>query len=265
MNSFTKSVFTFCVVFALVTLTGSPRARAAVIWGGGINQPWESGPNWIGNQAPIATDSATLNSGHATITSEVTVDNLMINNSAQVSLTPEHRELNVNSFSIDAANGAKLELNDSCMIVHYTGTVPNAQAAALILSGYNDGVGILNTSAYTNDGYLLGILDNADYQYSNFPDATLIIASVVPGDVNMDGIVSMTDYDVVTDHMGLTPAYWYQGDADLNGQITQDDYAVIDAYLGVSGPTCVPEPTAAMGLIASCTAAVAMRRRRHLA
>jgi hypothetical protein len=94
----------------------------------------------------------------------------------------------------------------------------------------------------------------------------------LPGDANVDGVVSRDDVLLLAAALGQTSATsWRTGDFDRDGAVTLADLAALQSHFGTSGPIvvgagphAVPEPTGWTLAIAGAMAAwVAHRRRRR--
>jgi hypothetical protein len=94
----------------------------------------------------------------------------------------------------------------------------------------------------------------------------------VPGDTNLDGVVSRDDVVAVMASLGQSSgAVWQSGDFDRDGRVSLADVAILQSHFGVvgpitvgGGPQAVPEPATAF--VAACGALfalIARRRRIH--
>lgn len=88
-----------------------------------------------------------------------------------------------------------------------------------------------------------------------------LVGPSLPGDYNGDGFVDAADYTVWRDTDGTLVTFAYEGaDGDGSGLIDAGDYAVwADNYGAGVAPTAVPEPTAAVLLLAITVALPAWR------
>jgi hypothetical protein len=101
------------------------------------------------------------------------------------------------------------------------------------------------------------------------------------GDANLDGLINIDDYGRIDTHIGLGTTGWYNGDFNYDGKINVDDYGIIDVNVGIQGApfstasgssplggvanqavTAVPEPAAAVSIIAAGAGLLLRRSRR---
>jgi hypothetical protein len=142
---------------------------------------------------------------------------------------------------------------------------------------------------YTAANYFVGLPSvpsgspggtNTSSGYTASP-SNVTLTNALPGDVNLDGIVNIADYNVLNGNFGSTAKTgWTNGDLDDNGIVNIADYNILNgnfgANLGVSpsglaGATAliapggasssVPEPTAGLLLIGGGVASVLRRRK----
>jgi hypothetical protein len=83
------------------------------------------------------------------------------------------------------------------------------------------------------------------------------------GDVNLDGVVSQVDLDLITAHLDTRPLpdfAWLSGDANLDGQVTPADFDVVLRNFGMDMTSPVPEPAVVFAWF--CAMALRCRRPR---
>ncbi len=115
--------------------------------------------------------------------------------------------------------------------------------------------------------FVNGAALDSTLQWSLSYSATEAILDVIAaGDFNRDGNVDAADYTIWRDTLGQDIAAFTGADADGNGVINQLDYDVWAGNYGFSSANpatastaAVPEPSAALLLLASITASVFMR------
>jgi hypothetical protein len=96
--------------------------------------------------------------------------------------------------------------------------------------------------------------------YNTFAGETLMALSqgLLPGDINMDGLVDVADYDIWAANVGLTGAHWAQGDLNGDGLVDVADYDIWAANVGAT--SSAPEP---LTITALSLGGLALLRRRH--
>lgn len=94
----------------------------------------------------------------------------------------------------------------------------------------------------------------------------------IPGDANLDGVVSRDDVVALVSSLGESSgAVWQSGDFDHDGGVSLADLAILQSHFGASGPITagdgpqgVPEPaTALVAVVSALVALVTLRRRRR--
>lgn len=74
-------------------------------------------------------------------------------------------------------------------------------------------------------------------EYGELPD----IGDGLPADFNMDGMVDLTDFNILKANFGSTMASSAEGDANMDGGVDLTDFNILKASFGQSG-AAVPEP-----------------------
>lgn len=69
------------------------------------------------------------------------------------------------------------------------------------------------------------------------------VAPLLPGDANGDGRVDLSDFGILKDNFGQSPAARDQGDLNSDGRVDLSDFGVLKDNFGTGG-TAVPEPCA---------------------
>jgi autotransporter-associated beta strand protein len=196
------------------------------------------------------------------------------------------RTLVAPSISIDAANGARLDMYDNELIVDYTGASPIGSIVALLQSGYNGGAwtgnGIASSTAAANVGAAtktaLGVAEATDI-FSSFPatfagqsidNTSVLVRYTAYGDANLDGIVDTTDFNLLAANFSGTGKRWSQADFNYDGSTDTVDFNLLASNFaavvpgtpaGASLGALVPEP-ASMSLV--LLPLLGARRRRRI-
>ena len=199
--------------------------------------------------------------------------------------------------SVDLLNAtSKLDMTNAPVIVDYTyrqapgdptkNNRPNNGLIIEILSGFNGGdwlgtTGITSANAIADpNAYAIGYLANEDVGLGTFLGETIdsdtfIVRGTRKGDANLDGTVSLADFNALAANFGSTDAEWYEGDFQNYDRIVDlSDFNALAGNFGFSasagGPTpqdwamlgsMVPEPGSVALL--SLAALPLMRRRRR--
>jgi hypothetical protein len=85
-----------------------------------------------------------------------------------------------------------------------------------------------------------------------------VSGTLIPGDINGDGLVDVADYDIWAANVGATGATWAQGDLNGDGLVDVADYDIWAANVGATSAT--PEPIS-MIILAIGGGLVALKRR----
>ena len=173
------------------------------------------------------------------------------------------------------------DIQNGAIDFDYSGTSPASTIRGLLATGYGIGftAGNLRSSTATaNRG--LGYLDTG---------ATVIVKSALFGDADLDGGVSINDFNALAGNFGQsTGKVWVDGDFDYDGGVSINDFNLLAGNFGQTLPasaesfagllafaaahndlaafeavTGVPEPTT-LGLLAAGLT-LGLRRRRHAA
>jgi hypothetical protein len=188
--------------------------------------------------------------------------------------------------SIDFSGTAQLDLSDNRIIVDYSGASPLASVRSQIQSGFNNGdwsgSGIMSSTAATGPNHAIGFAE-AFTVFTTFPasfggyqvdNTSLLVRYTRYGDANLDGIVSLSDFNALAANFGiLSGALWTQGDFNYDGKVNLADFNKMASNFGLAAidrePTphdwqtlaaAVPEP-ASVGLLAFGAICARCRRR----
>ena len=126
--------------------------------------------------------------------------------------------------------------------------------------------GVIDNFAISGIGGL-GFTIATDVDY--FSDTGLPPPSGVAGDVNQDGQVNQTDYNIWAMNVGFNNTFGQgdlttlvKGDLDGNGKIDFYDFRIIARQAAAVGATLsVPEPASCALLLSASIAVIACRRR----
>ncbi len=134
-----------------------------------------------------------------------------------------------------------LDLEESDLILDYSGTSPFADVRSYVLTGYGWPLprgGISSSSIEAQGGNtILAVMDNAALALTNWDgqtiDATTIIGKYTYfGDANMDGMVSDLDLFLVGQNLFSKGDAFWQGDLNFDGFVTPQDFTSVDAHFG---------------------------------
>jgi autotransporter-associated beta strand protein len=207
----------------------------------------------------------------------------------------------VKSLVIAGATNAwtgKLDLNDSALIVDYTGTSPMPTVSNQIRRGYAGGLwtgnGITSTSAATTSGTALGYAEasavlgagGGTFRGQPADGTSVLVRYTLFGDANLDGFVNGTDFALLAGNFGQSNRFWTSGDFNYDLTVNGSDFALLTGNFGKTVPggagvgltagdwealesfgaaagVPVPEPGAA-ALLAAAGAGLLRRRRSRL-
>ena len=211
-----------------------------------------------------------LSVGHATVTFESDLSlggvsrSLTVENDTYANFRTTQRlsSLTVNGTAALAAGGTKvlrtnalavgtsgqLDLNDNALILDYTGTDPTDAVRSLINRGRDGGrwtgTGVVSTSAKNNaaKSTTLGYLTSAAYKslYGTtaafagqaVDDTAVLIKYALYGDSDLDGGVSINDFNRLSGGFGATNKSWLDGDYDYDGGVSINDFNLLAANFG---------------------------------
>ena len=137
------------------------------------------------------------------------------------------KTLTLESLSIDASSGSRLDLADGSVTINYSGASPAPSIQSLLKSGYHngkwDGPGI-GTSLGDAPQFGVGWTDDAN--------GTLQLKFTRYGDANLDGAVGFDDLIAVARHYGQSTATWAEGDFNYDGTVGFDDLVLLARNYG---------------------------------
>ena len=140
-----------------------------------------------------------------------------------------------------------LDLTDNAMIIDYAAGSPLASVQALLKAGYNggawNGAGINSSAAAAGTATALGVAEATDL-FSAFPaifqgrsvdNTSILIKHTFYGDANLDGTVTLADFNRYAANFGLTSgARWSQGDFLYNGNVFLEDFNRLATNFGAT-------------------------------
>ena len=181
--------------------------------------------------------------------------------------------LKASGLTVDAGNGARLDIGTNATIVDYAAASPLAALTSLIASGYNgglwNGAGIQSSSAAVNPGTAVGIIEASDtgvisFLGQSFTGDAVLLRYTLSGDSNLDGTVDLDDFTALAAGFG-NDGRWFGGDFNYSGHVDLDDFTALVANFGQTIPAnlpraAVPEPSSALVLLMG---ALTIRRRKN--
>lgn len=189
--------------------------------------------------------------------------------------------------SLAIASGSNLDLTNNALIVYNT-TSPLSQIKGLLQAGYNNGAwngtgGIISSSAAASPsahktalGYAQAsdlTLTGGTFYGRTVPDGTdALVAYVLSGDANLDGVVNALDFNALATGFGQNDGnqIWTQGDFNYDSKTNTLDFNALAGNFNMTTP--IPSPDASLGgLVPEPTAGVLLvsvfvslwPRRRH--
>jgi hypothetical protein len=196
--------------------------------------------------------STTVASEAQLFTNRLYQNGLTVVGSGRVSLLPGSVLASVVT-SLDLVGGATLDLNESALIIDYSGASPLSAIRERLISG-RGGVGLGNgtwtgtgitssavaaLNSVAPESHSVGYADNAMLplgSYANFHgqpvDGTaILLAPTLSADANLDGVVNDDEVTIVGAlyQPGAPNPQWQWGDFDYNGSIDDDDVTILGA------------------------------------
>ncbi len=156
--------------------------------------------------------------------------------------------------TISTSGSGKLDLADNDLIVR---NMTRSAVETLVKAGFGNsdwqGTGITSSNAASfaqiDVSRMLGVLDNADFGYTQFDGEDVVSTDVLvkytyTGDATLDGVVDPDDFNQFVFGFNGGPATWLNGDFDYNNVVDPDDFnafiAGMNAY-NASGQTPLSE------------------------
>lgn len=181
-----------------------------------------------------------------------------------------------------------LDISNTAFVIDYSGDSPLQLIRSQIISGYAagtwNGPGITSTNAAVF-GFAIGY-GEASNIFGAFPanfvgqqadNSSLLFRMTRFGDADLNGVVSLFDFNRLAANFGIGGALWTQGDFTYDGFVNLFDFNRLAANFGLlvgsDGPTpadwaalaaAVPEPGSALSMMMLAMGSLLrFRRRRH--
>jgi hypothetical protein len=199
---------------------------------------------------------------------------------ANVSVIPDTKTTRTVAFGswthvalLRTGGAATLYINGTVAVsaTNFFGAFPLQTDLGSGLAGGEPFNGVIDNFSTTGTAGL-GIVLATDVDY--FSDVGLPVPSGVAGDVNQDGLVNQTDYNIWSANAGFNNTFGVgdlttlvKGDLDNNGKIDFYDFRIIARQAAGAGVTLVlgvPEPASVALLAMACAAGIAFRRRARV-
>jgi hypothetical protein len=200
----------------------------------------------------------------------------------------EPKVLRVTRLEVDGPGAARLDLGDNAAVVNYPAVEASPfadlrqQVALGFAGGSWNGDGITSSFAAASPIVdALGIAEAADLGITGFlgqpVDATTIIVRyTLAGDADLDGSVTLLDFNRLAANFGLNGKFWSAGDFNYDGAVNLLDFnllaqnfglgagadGIIDPQDWASLAAAVPEPVMSGLTIVATSCALANARRR---
>jgi hypothetical protein len=181
---------------------------------------------------------------------------------------------------------ARLDMTDNAMVVDYTGGSPlstiQAQIAFAYSSGSWNGNGIGSSLANATEfgvGYAEASgLSSVPPIFGSVDSTAVLMRRTRYGDANLDGQVTLQDFNALASNFGTSGKGWHQGDFNYDFTVNLQDFNRLAANFGLSaGPdgvvdpqdwaalaSAIPEPGTGAGvLVLGAAPLIGGRRRRR--
>jgi autotransporter-associated beta strand protein len=163
----------------------------------------------------------------------------------------------VATTQLQLTGSATVDLTDDSIIVDYSPAAgsPLSVVRNQIMAGFAGGTwsgnGIRSSGAAGNAqlaiGYgeasaIFGIsgAQTATWQGRTVDASSVLIRTVLQGDVNLDGVISFPDLLAVSANYGRAGVDWSKGDVDYDGFVSFPDLLIVAARFGAALPAAVP-------------------------
>jgi hypothetical protein len=159
---------------------------------------------------------------------------------------------------------AALDVGGRVVVDHLPGASPIEEVRAELLAGRNGGTwdgptGIRSSDASVASGTALGYIASAEmfplggtWGGEHVDESAVLIAHVRLGDANLDGTVSLDDFNRLAQHFGsISGADWSAGDFDYNGRVDLIDFNLLAANFGLraAGSQVTPQDWSALSAV----------------
>ena len=187
-----------------------------------------------------ANSGATL-----TFVSNQTLTALNVNGGSTVSMTDSGDVLRTKALVIDADNGAFLNLGVNALLLDYTGASKLTTIRNAVIAGYANGAfngrGLRASGAdpakqlgYGEASQVLGFGGGTTTTYlgQTIDNTTIIVRYTWLGDADLDGGVSINDFNRLSAAFGTITNLWTSGDFDYDDGVSINDFNVLAANFG---------------------------------
>ncbi len=154
-------------------------------------------------------------------------------------------------------NTGTLDVNEFAIIDYAAGsTSPIDTIRQQILAGRDNGAwdaaGIIDSNARADSHLAVGFAD-ANQKFTSFPatfaqqsvdDSAILMRETYGGDANIDGAVTILDFNLLAASFGHSGREWFNGDFDYNGTIDILDFNILAANFGKNIDNNVQAPAA---------------------
>lgn len=154
-------------------------------------------------------------------------------------------------------NTGTLDMNEFAIIDYAAGsTSPIDTIRQQILAGRDNGAwdaaGIIDSNARADSHLAVGFAD-ANQKFTSFPatfaqqsvdDSAILMRETYGGDANIDGAVTILDFNLLAASFGHSGREWFNGDFDYNGTIDILDFNILAANFGKNIDNNVQAPAA---------------------
>jgi hypothetical protein len=185
--------------------------------------------------------------------------------------------------SLAVSPGATLDLTDSAAVVDYVSSTPLDSIRTAIESGYAggswtgagltsslaaavaaDGSNVHKTALGYAEASALGV---TDFFGQDVDASAVLVRYTLVGDANLDGSVSLADFNALAANFGSTAQHWFDGDFNFDGSVNLSDFNLLAVNFGLTLPasaalTSVPEPAAAISCLALAALFATRRQSR---
>jgi hypothetical protein len=167
-------------------------------------------------------------------------------------------------------NTGTLDVNEFAIIDYAAGsTSPIDTIRQQILAGRDkgawDAAGIIDSNARADSHLAVGFAD-ANQKFTSFPapfagqsvdDSAILIRETYGGDANLDGAVTILDFNLLAANFGKSGQNWYNGDFDYDGTVGILDFNLLAASFGhdINTPSAPAQAPAALRIDAGPSAA----------
>jgi len=161
--------------------------------------------------------------------------------------TPDSAAGASSASAVNISGTGLLDVTNNKMKINYASAGNPSPAAAIraaLISGRNGSANWTGTTGITtsvgNNDRTLGYVDGSDGNGTAVPAGVVEIAYVIPGDLNMDGVVNLTDFAKLTSKFNQSVTAYDLGDIDYNGVVNLTDFAALTSHFGQNIGAALP-------------------------